>query len=989
MRELRDPARPSRRPSRSASSLEELLDVAADSAAGARRRLGLGLALGVGRELLRTLVNAGRLAPGEARHPTADLPPLGRRPAEAAAARGRPVVGLRRRPEPAPARALAARAARRALVRGRCRSCSATPRGASCGRRAPPTADFGERDLRLLNAIAAQVAAGIARAELYGRVTELAFSDGLTGLANRNALSSGSSSRSTRGEEVDAAAVRRRRPQGAQRRPRPSRRRLGAEGGGERAAAGSDDLRDALACRVQRRRVRRARRRTSHAETLRASVEAAIDRLAGHRPPVRLSCGIASTAIGPRAALRAAARRRRRPLRRQAQRPRPRRIAGARRAGPAALAPAARARAARAATGSRSTPPRSSPRASRLLDGPLRAAAPLERLEALATVARLVAARGGRRRLAVHARRRRTSRRCSGSTCAPAARRASARASTARATRSTTTRRPRRCSPAGGSLHLYAGDERCRPRGARAAGELGMADVLLAAAADGRGAWLLEIYGDAASADLSLADGVLRLLCDHAVRPAGGLRAERRGTAACAPCTSRRAVTPGAFPPRAGLRVRKPARLVGVLFALPRATPAPRRAAAADPGRAGRRLAAGVLRLSPPTQQPVAVPDPPRHPFMAPNGRSNLHVDGYQSDVHQGPGPLGREMERRSTFLEGVCASVTFDSRGRIETVCVGVEGPKLLLLDPRTLETLAAMPLPPRQPGGGNLVHRLRRRRLLLPRPPRPRGDPDHDAARLRRPPDERRHRLRARARPRPVERRGAGRQDHLRAAGLERAAVVRVDERGGRDRLPEDRGRALAAAGGDDRELVRGRGHRRASTSSATRRCTGSRPARRACPRSRGARRTRTPGVQKPGPGERGLGHDADADGRRPRRDHRQRGPDERARPPPRLGGARICRQPVFEKGASATDQSLIGTGTSLVVENNHGYSGPAATQGGQDDLARPRARRPRRRRRLPPAWRSGERAPSVVPKLSARNGLVYTYTKDPQPRAPTPGT
>ena len=89
---------------------------------------------------------------------------------------------------------------------------------------------------------------------------------------------------------------------------------------------------------------------------------------------------------------------------------------------------------------------------------------------------------------------------------------------------------------------------------------------------------------------------------------------------------------------------------------------------------------------------------------MAPNGRSNLHVDGYQSDVHQGPGPLGRQMEKRSTFLEGVCASVTFDSRGRIETVCVGVEGPKLLLVEPRTLETLAVFPLPPRVPGGGNL---------------------------------------------------------------------------------------------------------------------------------------------------------------------------------------------------------------------------------------------------------------------------------------------
>ena len=111
-----------------------------------------------------------------------------------------------------------------------------------------------------------------------------------------------------------------------------------------------------------------------------------------------------------------------------------------------------------------------------------------------------------------------------------------------------------------------------------------------------------------------------------------------------------------------------------------------------------------VFSGRPATPHPVAVPDAPRHPFMAPNGRSNLHVDGYQSDVHQGPGPLGRQIEKRSTFLEGVCASVTFDSRGRIETVCVGVEGPKLFLLEPRTLETLAVLPLPPRVPGGTNL---------------------------------------------------------------------------------------------------------------------------------------------------------------------------------------------------------------------------------------------------------------------------------------------
>src|SRR4051794_10919922 len=51
--------------------------------------------------------------------------------------------------------------------------------------------------------------------------------------------------------------------------------------------------------------------------------------------------------------------------------------------------------------------------------------------------------------------------------------------------------------------------------------------------------------------------------------------------------------------------------------------------------------AATLPRFSgqPADPHPVAVRDAPRHPFMAPNGRSNLHVDAYQSDVHQGPGP--------------------------------------------------------------------------------------------------------------------------------------------------------------------------------------------------------------------------------------------------------------------------------------------------------------------------------------------------------------
>ena len=49
-------------------------------------------------------------------------------------------------------------------------------------------------------------------------------------------------------------------------------------------------------------------------------------------------------------------------------------------------------------------------------------------------------------------------------------------------------------------------------------------------------------------------------------------------------------------------------------------------------------------------------------------------------------------------------------------------------------------------------------------------------------------------------------------------------------------------------------------------------------------------------------------------------------------RVRGPRtVCTQPVFGAGASATDNSLIGTARSVVVENNFGYGGLTATSGG----------------------------------------------------------
>jgi hypothetical protein len=93
----------------------------------------------------------------------------------------------------------------------------------------------------------------------------------------------------------------------------------------------------------------------------------------------------------------------------------------------------------------------------------------------------------------------------------------------------------------------------------------------------------------------------------------------------------------------------------------------------------------------------------------------------------------------------------------------------------------------------------------------------------------------------------------------------------------------------------------------------------------------------------------------------------------------GREVCSEPVFEQGASATDQSLIGTNRSAVTENNYGYSGPAATaNGGVTSPGLTRVDVDVKSGTCRTVWESQERSPSAVPKLSLGNGLVYTHTK-----------
>ena len=102
----------------------------------------------------------------------------------------------------------------------------------------------------------------------------------------------------------------------------------------------------------------------------------------------------------------------------------------------------------------------------------------------------------------------------------------------------------------------------------------------------------------------------------------------------------------------------------------------------------------------PAVPRPVRAPAVPRHPFMAANGRSNVHNNAYQTDSYTWSGPLGRDPRVFSQHLGtvGSCGiTIAFDRRGRLVTICISGSAVRLTLLDPRTLATLATHELPPR----------------------------------------------------------------------------------------------------------------------------------------------------------------------------------------------------------------------------------------------------------------------------------------------------
>jgi hypothetical protein len=95
----------------------------------------------------------------------------------------------------------------------------------------------------------------------------------------------------------------------------------------------------------------------------------------------------------------------------------------------------------------------------------------------------------------------------------------------------------------------------------------------------------------------------------------------------------------------------------------------------------------------PATAQPIAHPPIPQNPWLSPDGTNTMHNDAYASDAYQVSGPLGRNLKVTSASY-GVreCATIAFDSQGRIIGLCGGLEGFAMMVIDPVTLRPLSEL---------------------------------------------------------------------------------------------------------------------------------------------------------------------------------------------------------------------------------------------------------------------------------------------------------
>ncbi len=388
----------------------------------------------------------------------------------------------------------------------------------------------------------------------------------------------------------------------------------------------------------------------------------------------------------------------------------------------------------------------------------------------------------------------------------------------------------------------------------------------------------------------------------------------------------------------------------------------------------------------------LQVTNPPQNPFLAANPNSNIHDDTWMTDAYHRFGPLGASLAATSgAGPPSLCGSLTFDSHNRILTVCPSVLAPpQARIINPRSLQTMATYTLPnaPDPPGtkayqnftGGGYFFLDQRDRMWVP------TKTDHifvlgESAGGTALVKKRDYDLTG-VLDSSSERITSALPDfsgRIWFVSKKNGKVGTLDPPTGQIhvmRLGEEIENSFAVGRGGVYIVSDKRMYRFEASATGVPRIVW----RAVYPNS---------GIVKPSQVDAGSGttptimshgYVAITDNADPMDVVVYR--IARTLPP---GTPReVCQVPVFKRGASATENSLLTAGRALIVENNYGYQDPFGPNAGavtQPGFARVDVRPDGTGCKK--VWENRDaRAPTVVPKLSTKTGLIYTYTRPPDP-------
>lgn len=366
---------------------------------------------------------------------------------------------------------------------------------------------------------------------------------------------------------------------------------------------------------------------------------------------------------------------------------------------------------------------------------------------------------------------------------------------------------------------------------------------------------------------------------------------------------------------------------------------------------------------------PVRVP---QNPSLAENPFSNTHHDAWATDAYNLPTPPDPRNSRvESLFTGGDCATMAFDSQGRLITLCPTLTRTVAYVIDPATLTVLDRRIVGERQPrltdfsGGGYFVLDDQDRIIFPARGgtlkvlSTAQGLPEVDSIDVS-------ATLRVDEQVTSVLPDWSGRYWYVGARGT--VGVVRDGRVDAINLNGEDIENSFAVDR-DEVYTVTGAALYRLSPGA-----TGGPKVVWSTPYDRGT-------VRKPGQTSRASGTTPTVFGRWVAiTDNAE--PRMNVVVVDRRTGKVTCQVPVFAAGASATDNSLIAIDNALIVENNYGYKPPVtAVAGGRTTEPGLTAIDVSSSGRCSVRWTNDTiHIPSLVSKATTVGGLVVTYTKPP---------